>query len=115
MKKSFYLTRLIGFLLIFSAFVLVGCDNPTTSDPDADGPANGTPWVFENQSDYIITVSPQDGHLDQGWKSFSLSPNKSKTIRVDKTHKAIYITYMDANYVTADPVSGENKWIFRNK
>jgi hypothetical protein len=111
------------FLLLLGVlvFLMSGCDNPTASGSgsgpvyDADGPADGTPWVFENRSSYAITVSPQDNHLDQGWRSFVLQIGQSKTIRVNKTYTAIYIKYNYASSVKVERVSGENKWIFSNR
>jgi hypothetical protein len=115
MKRSFGLIGLTSLLLIFS-FVFVGCDTPTSNpSSDPDGPADGIPWVFENQSSCTITVSPQAGYLDQGWKSFTLSTGQSKTIRVDKKYSMIYILYNYANAVDLEWASGEDKGIFKNK
>jgi hypothetical protein len=115
MKRCFYLLGVMGFVLILS-LAFVGCENPTSSGSgsDANGPADGTPVVFENQSSYVITVSPSEGYLDQGWKSFSLPVGQSKTIRLDKKYTTIYYTYNNADVVKLQWVSG-NKGIFTNK
>jgi hypothetical protein len=113
MGKRWFL--LMGVSILIFSFVVVGCDNPTSSNLD-DGPADGTPWVFENQSSYAVTVYPdEDEYPGQGWKSFNLPVRRSKTIRVDKKYDFIYIKYGDANVVKAEPVSGEDRIIFKNK
>jgi hypothetical protein len=120
MKKIFYVMGVIGFVLI-SSLVFVGCENPASSGsgsgpgPSVDGPADGTPWVFENQSSYPITVSPTAGYTDQGWQSFTLSSGQSRTIRVDKKYNKVWVTYNYASLVGLEWASNENKGIFKNK
>jgi hypothetical protein len=115
MKKKF---RLAGITLLVMVFGLMfaACENPAGGgNDDGTGPADGTPWEFVNQSSYSITIAPSTGYTDQGWKSFTLSPNKSKTIRVARSYTSIYYSYNYAASIEPTRVDGENKIVFNNK
>jgi hypothetical protein len=94
------------------SLALAACNPDKLDDPD--GPADGTPWVFENQTTYAVIIAPDsDYYPDQGWKSFSLSYGKSKTVRVDKKYTGIYYTYNYANHVKPVRVQGETKLLIQ--
>ena len=115
MKKNFCWAGIIPLVIVFG-LIVTACENPTGGEnDDGSGPADGTPWEFVNQSSYAITISPTTGYADQGWKSFNLSPNQSKTIRVALSYDLIYYTYNYAGSVDPKRVEGENKVIFNNK
>jgi hypothetical protein len=108
--------------------VLAACETPTSGNDDVlgvipdderteedDGPADGIPLVFENQSSYEISVGPDnDAAPDQGWSAFSLPKGGSKTIKVNKIYSDIdiFIKYTHYNDVKSDKIEGENRIVF---
>jgi hypothetical protein len=102
----------IAALVLILLLALGACDNPVNSG--GDGPSDGNPWTFQNESSQNVTVRPDNEppHSDQGWASFTLSKGASKTVRVNRAYDAIYYEYSIT--VTAYRVQGENRIIFRN-
>ena len=115
MKKNFCWAGIIPLVIVFG-LIVTACENPTSGGyDDGSGPADGTPWEFVNQSSYTITISPTTGYTDQGWRSFNLPVNQSKTVRVALSYTGIRYTYNYAGSVEPERVTGENKVIFNNK
>jgi hypothetical protein len=96
------------------ALAIAGCDDPVKAETE-NGPSNGTPFVFENQSSVMVTVAPNSDFPDQGWLSFNLTVGASKTVYVSWGYDTIYYLYSPANLVTSTSVSGEDKVVFVNK
>jgi hypothetical protein len=108
----------IAALGLVFVLALAACETPTNSgDEGSDGPEDGTPWIFENQSSYDISIYPDNAepHPDQGWDTFVLREGESKTVRVNKNYDTIYIMYNRSNNVEPKQVDGEERVIFRDK
>jgi hypothetical protein len=112
----------IAALALVFVLALAACETPTNSgDEGSDGPEDGIPWVFENQSSYDIRISPDNSpegvDLDpvQGWDTFLLRMEGGiKTVRVNKIYDKINFAYTRSNSVEPKRVDGEDKIIFTN-
>jgi hypothetical protein len=123
----------IAALGLVFVLALAACETPTSNGGDEgldiisdderteedNGPADGTPWEFENLSSYPVNIYPNDDepHPDQGWKAFSVPAGESRTIRVNKDYTDIFyrLAYPDDADIVYERVEGEEKYIFKDK